>query len=147
MVLVCHVTLQDHVIKGLYNFTVCSTLLAVHPKIATRRKKIKKTRIAIAKLFALRAKAIQLTRNCTGQEKKARISIYLPTVEVRICIKIVFVSVITPVSTMSVSFFLFLLLIYLNEETKKIVFILNKKFGFLQTKTELENATSTSYTN
>ena len=48
---------------------------------------------------------------------------------------------------MSVSFFLFVLLIYLNEETKKIVFILNKTFGSLQTKTELENATSTSHTN
>ena len=147
MVLVYHVTLQDHVIKGLYNFAVCSTLLAVHPKTVTRRKKFKKTRIAIAKLFALRAKAIQLARNCTGREKKARISIYLPSVEVRICIKIVFVSVITPVFTMSVSFFLFVLLIYLNEEAKKIVFILNKTFGSLQTKTELENATSTSHTN
>ena len=121
--------------------------MSVHPKTATRRKKRKKTRIAIAKPSALRAHAIQLARNCTGREKKTRLSIYLPTVEVRICIKIVFVSVITPVFAMSVFFFLFLLLIYLNEETKKIAFILNTKFGFLQTKTELENATSTSYTN
>ena len=32
------------------------------------------------------------------------------------------------------------------KKTQKIVFILNEKIGFLETKTEIENASSTSYT-
>ena len=68
-------------------------------------------------------------KSCTAWEKKTRLSICLPTVELTIYITMVLVNVTIPVSTMSV-FFFFMLSVYLNEENAENCIYLKRKDWF-----------------